>query len=89
MPKRRCLTDSADDATYLTLNAAYGIGSTTLSGAYARRDVDSAGVTDLVSLAAEHEFNNGMTVGGALAFVDDAGTRDTVLGVNLLVPLGG
>lgn len=60
-----------------------------MSGTLARRDIDSAGVTDLVSLGAEHEFANGTTLGGALARVDDAGTRDTVLGVNLLIPLGG
>jgi hypothetical protein len=80
---------TGDDANYLTVNAAYGIGSTTLSGTYARRDIDGAGVTDLVSFGAEREFGNGMTLGGALAWVDDAGTCDTVLGVNLLIPLGG
>ena len=79
---------TADDASYGTLNAAYAFGSTTVSGTLARRDIDSAGATDLVSLGAEHEFANGLTLGGAVAWVDDAGTRDTVLGVNLLIPLG-
>ncbi|MGR3760225.1 porin [Roseobacteraceae bacterium NS-SX3] len=80
---------SADDATYATLNGAYAIGSLTLSGTLARRDLDSQGDTDLASLAAEYEFRNGLTLGGAVARIDDSGTRDTVIGVNLLVPLGG
>lgn len=80
---------TADNATYATLNAAYAIGELTLSGTYAYRDVDSAGSTDLISLAAEYELANGMTVGGAVARVDDAGTEDTLFGVNLEIPFGG
>ncbi len=80
---------SADDATYATLNAAYAIGELTLSGTYAVRDLDSAGRTDLVSLGAEYELANGMTLGGALARVDDAGVEDTLFGVNLVIPFGG
>ncbi|TDK51576.1 porin [Antarcticimicrobium luteum] len=80
---------TADDATYATLNAAYAIGEVTLSGTYSMRDVTSAGRTDLVSAAAEYELANGMTLGGALARIDDAGTKDTLLGVNLVIPFGG
>ncbi|MDO6799989.1 hypothetical protein [Shimia thalassica] len=79
-----------DDATYLTLNAAYGIASnTTLSGTYARRDLDTAGVTDMVSLAVEYELQNGVTLGGAIGYSDDNGTNDTLWGLNILIPLGG
>jgi len=80
---------TADDATYATLNAAYAIGQMTLSGTYAMRDVTSAGRTDLVSVGAEYELANGMTLGGALARLDDAGTDDIMFGVNLVIPLGG
>ncbi|MDX2485819.1 MAG: hypothetical protein QNK42_19420 [Pseudodonghicola sp.] len=80
---------SADNATYATLNAAYAIGELTLSGTYAMRDVDSAGRTDLVSVGAEYELANGMTLGGALARVDEAGVEDRLFGVNLVIPFGG
>lgn len=80
---------SADDATYATLNGVYYVGNWSLSATLARRDVDSAGVTDLASVAAEYEFENGLLLGAALARVDDAGTRSTSLGVNMIVPLGG
>lgn len=80
---------TADNATYATLNAAYAIGELTLSGTYGYRDVDSVGSTDLISVGAEYELANGMTVGGAVAKVDDAGTDDTLLGVNLVIPFGG
>lgn len=80
---------TVDEATYATLNAAYAIGELTLSGTYAMRDVTSAGRTDLISVGAEYELSNGMTLGGALARLDDAGTEDTMFGVNLVIPLGG
>lgn len=81
---------TADNATYVTLNAAYTIGSaTTLSGTYARRDVDSAGVFEIVSLGLEYEFANDITLGVALATSDDAGVRDNLLGINVVFPLGG
>ncbi len=80
---------TADDATYATLNAAYAIGQLTLSGTYAMRDLSSVGRTDLVSVGAEYELANGLTLGGALARVDEAGVEDTLLGVNLVIPLGG
>lgn len=79
-----------DDATYATLNAAYLVApQTTLSATLARREVDSAGTTDLVSIAAEYEFANGYTVGGAVARVRDAGVSNTLVGINLIIPLGG
>ncbi|MFV0515018.1 MAG: hypothetical protein ACK5MY_15530 [Jhaorihella sp.] len=80
---------TTDNATYATLNGVYYIGNWSLSGTYARRDITSAGVTDLVSVAAEYEFRNGITLGGALAHVDDAGTRDKLFGFNVVIPLGG
>ena len=79
----------ADDATYATLNAAYGIGQWTLSGTLAHRDLDSAGDTDLISVGADYEFQNGMTLSGARAQVEDTGVADTTLGVSLIIPLGG
>lgn len=79
---------TADDATFVTLNAAYAIGNLTLSGTLSQRDLDTSGKTDLHSIAAEYEFQNGMTLGGALAFQDDSGVEDTILGVNLIIPLG-
>lgn len=80
---------SADDATYVTLNGAYAIGTLTLSGTFARADLDTQGETDLLSLAAEYEFNNGFTLGGAIARADVDGVEDTIVGVNLIIPLGG
>lgn len=80
---------SADDATYATLNLAYTLGDWTLSGTLARRDIDSAGETDLVTLAAEYEFGNGVLIGAGWADVDDAGTSDQIFGINVIFPLGG
>lgn len=81
---------TSDNANYLTLNAAYTLGSsTTLSGTYARRDVDSLGVFEIVSVGVEYEFENNITLGVALASSDDAGVRDNLLGLNIVVPLGG
>lgn len=80
---------TADDASFVTLNAAYAIGNWTLSGTLSQRDMDTAGKTDLHSLAAEYEFENGLALGGALAFQDDGGVKDTILGLNLIIPLGG
>lgn len=81
---------TADNANYVTLNAAFAIGSaTTLSGTYARRDVDSLGVLEVASIAVEYELNNGVTLGAALATSDDAGVRDNLLGLNVVIPLGG
>ncbi|WP_204115574.1 hypothetical protein [Shimia biformata] len=80
---------TADDATYATLNGVYYVGDWSLSGTIARREVTSTGITDLVSVGAEYELSNGATLGGALAFVDEAGTKDTVLGLNIVIPLGG
>ena len=80
---------TADDATYATLNAVYTIGDWSLSGTYARRDITSAGVTDLISLAAEYEFANDVLIGAGWALVDDAGVEDQLFGLNVIFPLGG
>lgn len=79
----------SDDGSFATLNAAYAIGSLTLSGTLSQRDLDTAGKTDLHSIAAEYEFQNGMTLGGAVARQDDGGVKDTILALNLVIPLGG
>lgn len=80
---------SADDATYATLGASFASGSITYSGAVSFRDTDSAGETSVVSLGVDYELNNGMTIGGGIAFVDDNGTSASVLGMNLVIPIGG
>lgn len=79
---------SADDALYATLTGAYTIGSVTLSGGLVHRDLDTSGETDLITIGADYEFSSGATVSGGLARVDEAGTKSTVLGVNLVIPLG-
>lgn len=78
-----------DDATYLTLNGSYYVGDWAFSATLGNRDLDEGGNTDLASIAAEYTFDNGMTLGGALAYVDEAGTKNRILGVNLIIPLGG
>ncbi|MBM1311359.1 hypothetical protein JQT66_14030 [Sulfitobacter mediterraneus] len=79
----------AEDATYATLNGAYYTGQWVFSGTVARGDLNAGGTTDLVSVSAEYEFNNGFVAGAGLALVDDNGTSDTTLGVNFVIPLGG
>ncbi|WP_264212837.1 porin [Leisingera thetidis] len=79
---------SADDALYATLTGAYAIGSVTLSGGLVHRDLDTSGETDLITIGADYEFANGATVSGGLARTDEAGIKSTVLGVNLVLPLG-
>ena len=80
---------TADDALYATLSAGYTVGSTTYSAAYGYRDIDSVGDTNMFSIGIDHELESGITVGGALAFVDDAGTEETLLGASIIIPLGG
>ncbi len=80
---------SGNDATYVTLNAVYGIGPWSLSATLARRDVDTVGTTDLASIAAEYEFDNGVILGAALAQIDEAGVKSDALGFNIIIPLGG
>lgn len=80
---------TADNAHYLTLNAAYGIGNWTVSGTLAHRDADSGGKTDLASVAAEYTFDNDITLGAGLAFVDEAGIDNTLVGLNVVIPFGG
>ena len=80
---------STDDALYTTLNLAYAIGdATTLSGTYVHRDLDSSGTMDGVSVALEYELENGVTLGGALATTKEAGVRDNLIGLNVVIPLG-
>ena len=80
---------SADDANYVTLNAAYYVNDFTFSGTLATRDLDSEGRTDLASVGLEYEFQNGWTLGGALALIDQEDTKDRLVGINLVIPLGG
>lgn len=79
---------TADDASYATLNAAYALGDVTLSGTYARRDIDSTGLTELFSVGAEYEFGERYLVGAALARIEEAGAVDHVFGVNFEIALG-
>lgn len=80
----------AEDASYATLSGAYYIGpSLSLSGTLSTRDLSVSGRTDMASLGAEYEFASGITVGGALAMFDDAGTKDRVVGLNVIIPFGG
>lgn len=78
-----------DDATYATLNGTYFVDDWAFSATLGNRDLDSGGNTDLASVGAEYTFGNGMTLGGALAYVDESGTKNRILGVNLIIPLGG
>lgn len=80
---------STDDATYATLNALYTIGDVALSGTYARRDIDSEGVTNLYSIAAEYQFDNDMLIGAALAQQETEGVKDQLVGLNIVIPFGG
>lgn len=80
---------SADDATYATIGASFGSGSFTYSGAVSYRDAASAGETSMVSVGVDYELDNGMTIGGGLALIDDAGIASQQLGMNLVIPIGG
>lgn len=79
---------TADNARFVTLNAAYAIGEVTLSGTVATRDVDSLGKTELLSIGAEYEFGDRYLIGAALARIEDAGVTDHVFGVNFEIALG-
>lgn len=78
----------ADDATFITLNGVYYTGDWAISGTVSHRDFDSSGNTDLVTFAAEYEFAREIVVGGGIAFVDEDGTKDTRIGLNVIVPFG-
>ncbi|MDE4133836.1 porin [Phaeobacter sp. QD34_3] len=78
-----------DDATFVTLNAAYGTGPWSFSGTLAQRDLETAGETDLVSIGVDYEFQSGVALSGALARVEDTGVEDTILGLSVVIPLGG
>ncbi len=80
---------SADNAHYLTLNASYGIGNWTVSGTLSHRDADRGGKTDMIALGADYTFDNDISVGAGLAFVEEANVDNTVFGVNVVIPLGG
>ena len=78
-----------NDAVYATATAVYTMGSTSFSAAFAHRDIDTVGETDLFSIGIDHEFENGTTIGGALAHVDDVGGDDNLFGISMIIPLGG
>ena len=78
-----------DDAVYATLSAAFTVGNTTFSAAASHRDIDTVGETDLFTIGIDHEFENGTTIGGALARVNDVGGHDNIFGVSMVIPLGG
>lgn len=72
----------------MTLNGVYYTGDWAFSGTLSHRNLDTSGDTDLVTLAAEYEFANEIVVGGGIAFVDEDGTKDTRIGLNVIVPFG-
>lgn len=78
----------ADNATFVTLNGVYSTGDWAFSGTLSHRDLGTAGNTDLVTLAVEYEFANEIVVGSGIAFVDEDGSKDTRLGLNVIVPFG-
>ena len=81
---------TADNARYVTLNAAYGVGEHwTFSGGVGSADIDSAGKTDMVTLAAEYTLNDSLTFGAGVARVKGGGVRDTLVGINLIWTFGG
>ncbi|MEQ8294782.1 MAG: hypothetical protein RIA08_21495 [Roseovarius sp.] len=81
---------SADDAVYATLGSAYLLGDTALSAAISHRDIDNFGSTSIFSLGVDHEFENGITIGGAIGRVDDVlGAEESIFGVSMVIPLGG
>ena len=65
------------------------MGNWALSALYGYRDIDNTGDTNLWTLGADYEFENGISVGGAFAFLDDAGTEDTLFGISMIIPFGG
>lgn len=79
----------AQDASFVTLNAGYTIDAWTFSGVLGRSDFGADGTTDAVSFSAEYEFDNGNVIGSGLAFLDNDGESETLLGVNLIIPFGG
>lgn len=80
---------TADNATYATLSGAYTVGDWTLSAALARRDVTSLGVTEVATVGADYAITEDITIGGAFAAVNDAGTRDRQFGISVVIPFGG
>lgn len=79
---------TSSNARFLTLNAGYAFGNLTLSGALARREIAGVEATNLGSLALEYEFENGVTLGGAVAQVERNGSVDQMLGLNLIYEFG-
>lgn len=80
----------ANDATFATLNAAYGINDNwSVNGTLSRRDLDAAGTTDMISVGTEYVLNNGITFNAALAQVDENGVDNTIIGAKVEFPLGG
>ncbi|MEP4194432.1 MAG: porin [Aliishimia sp.] len=77
------------DVTYATITGAYAVGDYAFSAGLAVRDDAAAGETNVVSLGVDYEFANGIALGSGLAFVDDAGTDETLFGVSVVVPFGG
>ncbi|MCL6285852.1 porin [Ruegeria sp. 2012CJ41-6] len=79
---------SSDNARFLTLNAGYAFGDLALSGVLARREIGRDETTNLASLALEYEFENGVTLGTAIASVENDGSVDQLLGFNVIFEFG-
>ena len=80
---------SADDATYVTVGAAYGIGDWTVSVAATQRDIDSSGKDRLISVGLDYAFENGVELSSGLAFLDEAGVKSRAVGLSVVIPIGG
>lgn len=79
---------TTDDATYVTFGGSYGVGNLSYSAAFTQRDITSTGKDQLMSVGVDYAFENGMELGGGIAFLDEGGVETSTLGVALVIPLG-
>ena len=80
---------AGDDATYVTLNAARTYNDITFSGSLGLRDMTIGGESRIASFGVDYTFDNGVELGGAVAFLDDAGVNSTQIGAAVVIPFGG
>lgn len=77
------------DAGYGTLGLAYVTGPWTWSVSAAERQIDGTGTDRLYGIGLDYEFENGVTLGGGLARLDESGVKSNLAGVSVIIPLGG
>lgn len=81
---------TADDASYATLGASFATGGPiTYTASYTRRDITSSGVDQLFSVGLDYELKGGAILSAALGFTDEGGTKSTMAGLAVVIPLGG